>query len=210
MRLILDNPEKRRRVYDCDTHIYKIMPNGTSRKFTLEEIYNNAEHINNVLGFIYFRKVSVKDEYIHMEMTKLKPCEYSHYVLNDILDMLKIYLDVNISIIPLCNTDVQNDNIMLWQDTPVLIDWDDALQGHKHTAFYVVAELYKECVSIQQKWDLDYYVFMRDYLKGTRLEISDEQWNWITHNVQPNEGHFKYNYEPVKLWAYGVDKSLKM
>ena len=210
MRLILDNPEKRRRVYDCDTHIYKIMPNGTSRKFTLEEIYNNAEHINNVLGFIYFRKVSVKDEYIHMEMTKLKPCEYSHYVLNDILDMLKIYLDVNISIFPLCNTDVQNDNIMLWQDTPVLIDWDDALQGHKHTAFYVVAELYKECVSIQQKWDLDYYVFMRDYLKGTRLEISDEQWNWITHNVQPNEGHFKYNYEPVKLWAYGVDKSLKM
>ena len=210
MRLILDNPEKRRRVYDCDTHIYKIMPNGTSRKFTLEEIYNNAEHINNVLGFIYFRKVSVKDEYIHMEMTKLKPCEYSHYVLNDILDMLKIYLDVNISIFPLCNTDVQNDNIMLWQDKPVLIDWDDALQGHKHTAFYVVAELYKECVSIQQKWDLDYYVFIRDYIKGTCLEISNEQWNWITHNVQPNEGHFKYNYEPVKLWAYGVDKSLKM
>ena len=39
---------------------------------------------------------------------------------------------------------------MLWQDTPT-IDWDDALQGHKHTAFYVVAELYKECVKIQQK-----------------------------------------------------------
>mgnify|MGYP003115548386 FL=1 len=209
MRLILDNPEHRRRVYDCDTHIYKVMPNGTDHKFTLEEIYNNAEHINNVLGFIYFRKVSVKDEYIHMEMTKLKPCEYSHYVLNDILDMLKIYLDINISIFPLCNTDVQNDNLMLWQDTPVPIDWDDALQGHKHTAFYVVAELYKECVKIQQKWDLDYYVFIRDYIKGTRLEISDEQWNWITHNTQGKTG-FHFNYEPIKLWAFGVDKSLKM
>ena len=209
MRLILDNPEHRRRVYDCDTHIYKVMPNGTDHKFTLEEIYNNAEHINNVLGFIYFRKVSVKDEYIHMEMTKLKPCEYSHYVLNDILDMLKIYLDINISIFPLCNTDIQNDNLMLWQDTPVPIDWDDALQGHKHTAFYVVAELYKECVKIQQKWDLDYYVFIRDYIKGTRLEISDEQWNWITHNTQGKTG-FHFNYEPIKLWAFGVDKSLKM
>lgn len=209
MRLILDNPEHRRRVYDCDTHILKIMPNGTGHKFTLEEIYNNAEHINNVLGFIYFRKVSVKDEYIHMEMTKLKPCEYSHYVLNDILDMLKIYLDINISIFPLCNTDIQNDNLMLWQDTPVPIDWDDALQGHKHTAFYVVAELYKECVKIQQKWDLDYYVFIRDYIKGTRLEISDEQWNWITHNTQGKTG-FHFNYEPIKLWAFGVDKSLKM
>lgn len=209
MRLILDNPEHRRRVYDCDTHILKIMPNGTSHKFTLEEIYNNAEHINTVLGFIYFRKVSVKDEYIHMEMTKLKPCEYSHYVLNDILEMLKIYLDINISIFPLCNTDIQNDNLMLWQDTPVPIDWDDALQGYKHTAFYVVAELYKECVKIQQKWDLDYYVFIRDYIKGTRLEISDEQWNWITHNAQGKTG-FHFNYEPIKLWAFGVDKSLKM
>ena len=71
----------------------------------------------------------------------------------------------------------------------MLIDWDDALQGHKHTAFYVVAELYKECVSIQQKGSIT----MRDYLKGTRLEITDEQWNWITHNAK---GHFKYNYEP--------------
>ena len=67
--------------------------------------------------------------------------------------MLKISSDINISIFPLCNTDVQNDNPMLWQDKPVPIDWDDALQGHKHTAFYVVAELYKECVKIQQKWD---------------------------------------------------------
>ena len=65
----------------------------------------------------------------------------------------------------------------------MLIDWDDALQGHKHTAFYVVAELYKECVSIQQKWDPG-LLCPRDYLKGTRLEIPDEQWNWITHNVQ--------------------------
>lgn len=209
MRLIADNPQYRRRVYDCTSHIYKIIPNGTTKRFTLEELYDNAEHLNTVLGFYYFKKVYVRDEYIHMEMTKLKPCEYSHYELQDILDMLKIYLDINISIFPLCNTDIQNDNLMLWQDTPVPIDWDDALQGHKHTAFYVVAELYKECVKIQQKWDLDYYVFMRDYIKGTPLQITEEQWRWITHNAKGHVG-FSYDYEPVKNWAEVVDKSKKV
>ena len=57
------------------------------------------------------------------------------------------------------------------------------------------------------KQQLDYVFTTKGYSQRKQVQ------NWITdgiglHNVQRlNEGHFKYNYEPVKLWA--VDK-LKM
>ena len=80
------------------SHIYKIIPNGTTKRFTLEELYDNAEHLNTVLGFYYFKKVYVRDEYIPHGNDKTKACEYSHYELQDILDMLKIYLDTTYQI----------------------------------------------------------------------------------------------------------------
>ena len=52
---------------------------------------------------------------------------------NDILKMLDIYIDTNIKIYPHCNTDVSPQNIMMLNDSFVLIDWDDTLFGHTHT-----------------------------------------------------------------------------
>ena len=53
MRLILDNPEKGVE-YMTVIHTFTKLCLAGMAKRSLEEIYNNAEHINNVSGFYIF------------------------------------------------------------------------------------------------------------------------------------------------------------
>ncbi len=188
-------------VYDCDTHIHKIIPNGTSAKFTTEEISKNADIINKSLGFKYFKNVYCNDQYIYMDMHKLENANYNYDVEADVYSLIDIWIDTNLKVFPLCNVDMTNLNIMLYKDKPVLIDWDDALQGNKHTAFYIVAELFHFLsmmvinYSFANKQKATEY--MQHKIQSTCLEINIEQWNWIINNCHPSG----YNFEEVLHWS---------
>ncbi len=182
-------------VYDCDTHILKIIPNGTSALFTAEQLNKNANVINETLGFKYFYGIETVDNFIHMNIHKLDNANYNHTIKEDFLEMLDIWIDINLKIFPLCNVDINENNIRLYKDKPVLIDWDDALQGNKHTAFYIIAELYRHCmVFLDQQEVVD---CIQHRIQSTCLEIDIKQWDWIINNYQLRG----YDFEKVLHWS---------
>ena len=99
-------------VYDCDTHIHKIIPNGTFSPFKTEELRKNADVINKALGFKYFKDVYTDDSFIYMDMYKLDNIDYNHDVEADVYALIDIWIDTNLKIFPLCNVDLRELNIM--------------------------------------------------------------------------------------------------
>jgi len=189
-------------VYDCDNYIHKIIPNGTSVKFTTEEIRKNADIINKALGFRYFKNVRVDYDFIYMDMHKLDNANYNHDIEEDVYSLMDIWIDTNLKVFPLCNVDLKEDNIMLYKDKTVLIDWDDALQGQEHTAFYIIAELFRHAVLFLDKIKVMRYI--QHKTQSTCLEIKMEHWSWLFANYHASG----YNFEKVLHWSETPDSFL--
>lgn len=197
-------------VYDCDDYIHKIIPNGTSVKFTTEEIRKNADTINKVLGFRYFKNVRTDYDFIYMDMHKLDNTNYRHDVEADIYALIDIWIDTNLKIFPLCNIDLKENNVMLYKDRPVLIDWDDAIQGQEHTAFFIIASLFQHCMwhmlnlfnNLEDKQNITEYIQQK--IQATCLDINMEQWTWLHNNLDVRG----YNFEKVLHWSEISDSML--
>jgi len=188
-KLIHVNPD--RTTYDCGTFIRKNISNGINCNHTQEEILRNAEYLNNCFGFKYFLDVNVNEKEIIVDIAKLQPSKFTHdghESLEEVLEMLKIFLDINLKMFPYCNTDVHPYHVYMHNNKHVLIDWDDALLGHTHTPYYIMAEIYKECcVSVRRKYSADYKEFLQSNTKNTCLEITEDQWNKIVSSTEKLE-----------------------
>lgn len=182
-------------VYDCDTYIHKIIPNGTSAPFKTEELRKNADVINKALGFKYFKDVYTDDSFIYMDMHKLDNIHYNHDIEADVYTLIDIWIDTNLKIFPLCNVDLRELNIMQYKGRSILIDWDDAIQGNKHTAFYIIAELVRHAASFLDKQKVFEYV--QHKTQSTCLDLEQEQWNWLIDNFHMGG----YNFEKVLHWS---------
>ena len=189
-----------REVYDCGDFIRKSIPNNTHIPHPLENIQQNAEMINRVLGFKYFIDVRVDDNTIITDIAKLKKCNLhipknvSDY--NKLMKQLEIFLRINLKIWPYANTDISANNIMMHNSSYVIIDWDDTLQGYRHQPLYVVAELYKEMKKNERKFCISYEAYLRQKTEGTVLQVNDAGWDWIIKNCKsiPN---FHLDYQEV-------------
>jgi len=190
-------------VYDCNTHIHKIIPNGTDCLTPLEELRKNSNYLNSILGFKYIKDIHIDDQYIYMDIYKLDKSNYKHTIEDHIYQLIDIWIDTNLKIFPLCNVDLQENNVMLYKEKPIIIDWDDAIQGEEHTAFYIIAEIFRHCMShmfnlfdnLEDKQNITEYIQQK--IQSTCLDITMEQWTWIHDNFEMRG----YNFEKVLHWS---------
>ena len=175
-----------REVYDHGDFIRKTIPN--KHQYPLENIQQNSKMINRFLGFKYFLDVYVDENTITTDIAKLKKSDLYGSLgradYNKLMKQLEIFLSINLKIWPYANTDISANNIMVHSSSYVIVDWDDALQGHKHQPLYVVAELYKEMKKNEKKYCVSYEAYLRQKTEGTVLQINDAGWDWIIKNCK--------------------------
>lgn len=184
MRLIkeeLSGPNTPRSVWDDGNTIYKIMPRSEQTSSGLAEMCNK---VNDFVGFRFFHDWIVEYNLIKVTMQKLRPIEIT-INSDNIIKCLEFFISNNLKLYPQAITDMSFQNIMLWNNNWVLIDWDDVLHGNNQLPEYIAGELIKECC----KYNIDnidtYINVYKNNTAGTDLEIN--VWEDIKNIILENK-----------------------
>lgn len=172
MKVLVNKDDRRVELHN--DFVRKSSPN--TNNLNIKQLYINAKRINETHGFDFIYNITLVDNLMQYDMPILK-----EYKFDNIVNLLDAFINFNIKLFPYCNTDLSEHNCMQYNNDVIIIDLCDAMQGHVHTAKYVVGEMFKECLKINKDWDTEQHIKLR--ISGTVLELTEDEWKQIKKQI---------------------------